>query len=493
MINVSEKGSFSINKFSLSFNKKLEVLFLKKYFSNSIIQFRIAFLLNAIIYTVFAYLDTLMIPEYVTLFHFIRFFIVFPLCSLVLLLSFFKFFEKIWQSLLFICHITTGAGLSIMTILASEHYSYYAGMVLIFLVGYFFIKLRFLYATIANWAILIFFNIGFIVYANTSDIILISYNFIFISANLIGMVAAYNIEYFTRKDFYLNKELDMQKGAVENYNKNLEYLVQERTKELEKAKNEAEKSDKLKSAFLANISHEIRTPMNGIFGFTRLLKELNLDDEPNEYINIIEQSGLRMLNLINDIIDVSKLESGLVISDIKATNLSELIKYIYTFFKPEAKSKGIQLQSNNKISGKDIIIKTDHEKIYAVLTNLVKNAIKFTETGTIEFGYHLEHNKQKITVLQFHVKDSGIGIPINKQKTIFDRFIRADISNEKVYEGAGLGLSIAKAYVEMLGGEIWLKSEEGVGSTFYFTIPYIPDYKENITNENMVRVNPINN
>ncbi|NOQ25481.1 MAG: hypothetical protein GQ564_08980 [Bacteroidales bacterium] len=380
-----------------------------------------------------------------------------------------------------------------MTLLASDNYSYYAGMMLIFLVGYFFIKLRFLYATIANWAILIFFNIAFLIYPNTSDIILISYNFIFISANIIGMVAAYNIEYYARNDFYLNKELDIQKGLVEDYNKNLEDLVQERTKELVKAKNEAEKSDKLKSAFLANISHEIRTPMNGIFGFTRLLKELNLKGEPNEYINIIEQSGVRMLNLINDIIDVSKLESGLVISDIKATNLSELIKYIYTFFKPEAKSKGIHLQSNNQITGKDIIIKTDHEKIYAVLTNLVKNAIKFTETGTIEFGYHLEHNEQKTTVLKFHVKDSGIGIPKDKQEAIFDRFIRADISNEQVYEGAGLGLSIAKAYVEMLDGEIWLKSEEGLGSTFYFTIPYIPDSKENVTNESVFQVNLIKN
>jgi signal transduction histidine kinase len=493
MINVNKKGSFSINKFSLSFNKRLEVSFLKKYFSNSIFQFRIAFLLNTIIYAAFAYLDTLVIPEYATLFYFIRFYFVVPLCSFVLILSFFRFFEKIWQSLVLVCHITSGVGLSIMTMLASENYSYYAGMVLIFLVGYFFIKLRFLYATIANWSILIFFNIIFINHPSNSDIILISYNLIFISANLIGMVAAYNIEYYARKDFYLNKELDMQKEAVENYSKNLEYLVQERTKELEKAKNEAEKSDKLKSAFLANMSHEIRTPMNGIFGFTRLLKELNLKGEPNEYINIIEQSGLRMLNLINDIIDISKIESGLVISDIKATNLSELIKYIYTFFKPEAKSKGIQLQSNNQLSGKDIIIKTDHEKIYAVLTNLVKNAIKFTESGTIEFGYHLEHNKQKITVLQFHVKDSGIGIPIDKQRTIFDRFMRADICNEQVYEGAGLGLSISKAYVEMLGGEIWLKSKEGVGSTFYFTIPYIPDFKENITNENIVRVNPLNN
>lgn len=493
MININGNHSFSLNKFSLSFNKKLEVLFLKKYFSHSIFQFRIAFLLNTIIYAAFAYLDLLVIPEYVSLFYFIRFYIVVPLCSLVLILSFFKFFEKIWQALLFICHIVSGAGLSIMTMLAYENYSYYAGMVLIFLVGYFFIKLRFIYATIANWTILIFFNIVFIIYANTSDIILISYNLIYISANLIGMVAAYNIEYYARKDFFLNKVLDMQKVSVEDNNRNLEELVQERTKELVKAKNEAEKSDKLKSAFLANMSHEIRTPMNGIFGFTRLLKELNLKGEPNEYINIIEQSGVRMLNLINDIIDISKIESGLVKTDIKTSNLSELIKYIYTFFKPEAKSKGIQLSLNNSISGKDIIIKTDYEKIYAVLTNLVKNAIKFTETGTIEFGYYLKHDENNTTVIEFHVKDSGIGVPKDKQQNIFDRFMRADIHNEQVYEGAGLGLSIAKAYVEMLGGKIWLKSEEGIGSSFYFTTPYIPDLEENITEESIVQIDCLKN
>lgn len=494
MINVKGKDSLSLNKFSLSFDKKLEALFLKKYFSHSIIQFRIAFLLNAIIYAAFAYLDTLVIPEYATLFHVIRFYFVVPLCSLVLLLSFFKFFEKIWQSLLFISHIASGVGLGIMTLLASENYSYYAGMVLIFLVGYFFIKLRFLYATIANWTILFLFNLGFIIYANTPDIILISYNLIFISANLIGMVAAYNIEYYARKDFYLNKALDMQKVLVEDNNKNLEELVQERTKELVKAKNEAEKSDKLKSAFLANMSHEIRTPMNGIFGFTRLLKELNIKGEqPNEYINIIEESGIRMLNLINDIIDISKIESGLVKPDIKASNLSELIKYIYNFFKPEAIYKGIQLRLSNSISGKNVIIRTDYEKIYAVLTNLVKNAIKFTESGTIEFGYYLKHDENNTTVIEFHVKDNGIGIPKDKQKTIFDRFMRADISNEQVYEGAGLGLSIAKAYVELLGGKIWLESEEGKGSAFYFTTPYIPDLEENITEESIVQIDCLKN
>jgi len=247
-------------------------------------------------------------------------------------------------------------------------------------------------------------------------------------------------------------------------------------KELIEAKNKAEESDRLKSAFLANMSHEIRTPMNGILGFAGLLKEPMLSGEEQlEYIDIIEQSGNRMLNIINDIVSISKVESGQMEVSIKETNINEQIEYIYTFFRPEAEKKGIQLRFKNSLPSKMSIIKTDREKIYAILTNLVKNALKFTQTGIIEFGFSPK-TKGESSELEFYVKDTGIGINPEHQKFIFERFRQIDDSLKRNYEGAGLGLAISRAYVEMLGGKIWVESEQGIGSTFYFTIPYSLEY-----------------
>ena len=251
--------------------------------------------------------------------------------------------------------------------------------------------------------------------------------------------------------------------------------ITERKKMLEElvaAKEHAEESDRLKSAFLANMSHEIRTPMNGILGFSELLKEPGLTgEEQQEYIRIIQKSGVRMLNIINQIVDISKIEAGLMTLDIKESNINEQIEYIYTFFKPEAETKGIKLSFRNTLPAKDAIIQTDREKLYAILTNLIKNAIKYTMVGFIEFGYKIVET-QCIASLQFYVKDSGIGVPKDRQEAIFERFIQADIEDRMAYQGAGLGLAITKAYVEMLGGKIGVESEEGIGSTFYFTLPY---------------------
>jgi PAS domain S-box-containing protein len=246
---------------------------------------------------------------------------------------------------------------------------------------------------------------------------------------------------------------------------------------LKEAKEKAEESDKLKSAFLANMSHEIRTPMNGILGFAELLKTGSLSGEAQqEYISIIEQSGMRMLNIINDIIDISKVEAGLVKVDLQNSNINKQLEYLYTFFKPEIEDKGIRFSFKNELPEKESTIQTDREKLYAILTNLVKNAIKFTNKGFIELGYELINADANENIhepyLRFYVKDSGIGISKDMQETVFHRFIQGGNSETNLQNGAGLGLSITKAYVEMLGGSIGVESEEGRGSTFYFTLPY---------------------
>jgi len=484
----SQKMDF--NKLTLAFPDDLERNFRKVYFQDSLIQFRISFVLVTILYGLFGYLDTMIAEEFAQLFHVIRFAVVIPLLLFVFLFSFSENFRYVWQELIFVCFIVGGVGITIMIIKAPENYTYYAGLMLIFSAGYFFIALRFLLAVIAGWTTLLLFNLGVVFYSDMTTELIISNNFFFISANLIGMFAAYIIELYKRRDFFLNQQLDLRNAQIVESNKNLQSKVDQRTKELVKSKEKAEESDRLKSAFLANMSHEIRTPMNGILGFAELLKGPGLTGEQQQdYIGIIEQSGARMLNIINDIVDISKIESGQMELFISETKVNELTEFIYDCLKLEAENKRINLSFKNNLPADEALIKTDRGKLYAILSNLVKNAIKYTDNGSIEFGVSTSSTtgtvSEPVELLQFYVKDTGIGIPIQRQKAIFERFIQADIIDKEARQGAGLGLAIAKAYVEMLGGKIWVESESGKGSVFHFTIPYYPKTDKKVVVKNV--------
>ena len=233
------------------------------------------------------------------------------------------------------------------------------------------------------------------------------------------------------------------------------------------AKQKAEESDRLKSTFLANMSHEIRTPMNGIMGFAQLLREPLLEEEEiKQYVDVIERSGKRMLNIINDLIDISKIEAQQMEVVLEETNINVQITHLKTFFNPEAQKKNIELKIHTPLTNEKATILSDREKIYAILTNLIKNAVKFTKKGSVEFGYNDNNN-----YLEFYVKDTGLGIPKEKQSTIFERFVQADMAHNREFEGAGLGLAIARAYVEMLGGKIWIEKSDEEGTEFRFKIP----------------------
>lgn len=274
-------------------------------------------------------------------------------------------------------------------------------------------------------------------------------------------------------------------GSITWYGFNADITERKKNElELIKAKDKAEESDRLKTSFLANMSHEIRTPMNGILGFTSLLKEPDLTgDDRDEFIGVIERSGARMLSTINDVIDIAKIEAGLIEISISNTNINEQIKDRYTFFLPEANRKGISLSYHNALNFIDAVIKTDNDKLYAVLTNLINNAIKFTSKGSIDFGYAV-----KSDFIEFYVKDTGDGIDKEKTELIFERFRQGSESLTRDYEGSGLGLTISKAFVNILGGSIWLNSELGKGTEFYFTIPYVSDIKDsNINKKNIER------
>lgn len=257
-------------------------------------------------------------------------------------------------------------------------------------------------------------------------------------------------------------------------------------KELIQAREKAEESDRLKSAFLANMSHEIRTPMNGILGFAELLREPGLTGEQQqEYLKIIKKSGDRMLNIINDIVDISKIESGMMNLTLSTVNVNDLIEYIFTFFKPETDRKNLQFNHSALLPAQQVTIETDKEKLYAILINLVKNAIKYTNVGTIEFGYRIEY-RSEVRVMLFYVSDTGSGIAKERQSAIFERFIQADIHDHKAQQGAGLGLSITKAYVSMLSGEIWVESELNRGSIFSFTLPYKPAVQSSTSDKDVL-------
>jgi two-component system sensor histidine kinase/response regulator len=239
--------------------------------------------------------------------------------------------------------------------------------------------------------------------------------------------------------------------------------------ELIAAKERAEESDKLKTAFLHNVSHEIRTPMNAILGFSTLLNEPGSSDvERHQFTDIIIQSGNQLLSIINDIVDLASIESGQMKVSLKLININTTLRRLSEQFSYREKPQKITLSIQTPLPQKDAEIMTDSTKLVQILSNLINNSFKFTKKGKITFGYGV-----KDSFLEFFVKDTGIGIAPQHQSRIFDRFYQVDSAVSRQYGGTGLGLSICKAYAELMGGKIWLNSAPEEGTEFYFTIPYI--------------------
>ena len=228
----------------------------------------------------------------------------------------------------------------------------------------------------------------------------------------------------------------------------------------------AKENDNLKSAFLANMSHEIRTPLNGIIGFTEILQDTNGEFSPEEieqYLAIIEKNGQVLLHLVNDIIDLSKIETGQLKINIQDVALQEVISEVTSVFETQAKQKGLSL--NSSFSGENIILKTDYSRLVQILNNLIGNALKFTNEGHITVGCTVKNEK-----VVLYVKDTGCGISDDAKEIIFDRFSQGKPVRDQLLGGTGLGLSITRGLIELLGGDIWLESEENIGSTFFFSL-----------------------
>lgn len=248
------------------------------------------------------------------------------------------------------------------------------------------------------------------------------------------------------------------------------YLVlKNHLERIREAEHKAKESDRLKTAFLQNISHEIRTPMNAIIGYVELLKAEDLTTtQKTQYLETISQSSNQLLDIVNEVLDISLIETGNLRVTKREIDLNDLLDDIYLLFKPSIKQE-ITFSLKKGLPDEMSLILTDEIKIRQILNNLINNAIKFTDKGHIGYGYELKNNE-----LEFFIEDTGIGIEPSFQEKVFERFRKAATGNSRLYDGVGLGLAICKGNVEILNGRIWIKSETARGSTLYFTIPYEP-------------------
>lgn len=265
--------------------------------------------------------------------------------------------------------------------------------------------------------------------------------------------------------------------------------IRKKSIELEGALQLAEKSNQLKSAFLSNLSHEIRTPMNAIVGFSDLLISNYPDKKLEEYVSIIRVSSGQLLGIINDIIEMSMIDTNQVSLHVGAVNINQTVKEVCTSFTfGLEQNPKVELRMKFPDETEEYETETDEVKLRQILTNLISNALKFTSQGYIEVGFFREDG-----FLEFYVKDTGIGIDPKHHEEIFERFWRVDHSDLSLFRGLGIGLTLSRSFVQLMGGNIWLHSEPGKGSTFYFTIPFKKALPSNEVQMQAEKINLENN
>ncbi len=475
-------SGMSINLLTLNFPSGLETRFRRDSYLVTLKALRGALLIGIVLYALFALLDYMVLLEVLKELSIIRFYIVIPVFFIVFGLSFTKCFFQWGEFFMLLAILFAAIGIIAMTVVAPVfgRNIYYPGIMLVLFFNYI-SRVHFVYATLMGWSILLFYWLSTVFFPGITDKVLFANLFFLTSVNLMGMFVSYSMEFYLRKNYYFSSLLENERRKVIKSNEVLEEKVKEKTFSLQKdiecrerveqdliiAKDKAEESDRLKTAFLANMSHEIRTPMNGILGFSHLLENKDLsEDARHRYVDIIHKSGNRMLNTINDIIDISKIQAGEINVNLGEVNLGEELIALVDFFKVEAEAKGLKFEFHNHIATSSTI-KTDLNKLTFIITNLIKNAIKYTDEGFIKVLATEKDNN-----FYFEVSDSGIGIPLNRQAAVFERFVQSDIEDSAARQGSGLGLTIAKSYVEMLGGSIHLSSTVNKGSVFSFSLPW---------------------
>lgn len=448
-------------------DERTEELYQEHYFEESLKVFRIAFPIVIFLYAIFGLLDQTVIPEHQSLFHFIRYIIVVPFLSAVYICSFFSVFRKIWQVLLFFSFLIGGLGIIVMIVNEPENFSYYAGLMLVFSAGYFFIKLRFYAATLGGWTLVAVFNIMMFYFAEPSLTLIVSYNFFYIAANIINMMAAYYIEVFNRQSFLLNLQLEKERKALAQANENLDSEVLKRTRELTDRERELRDSNSDKDRFISIIGHDLRSPMGTIREISDIIyhsyDEFS-DKKRREYIKVIRNSASNTFLLLENLLQLARARRGHISFNPELITLTLAVDTTLALLSPTAHKKKILLTQRIP---PDAQVKVDPLHLETILRNLLSNAIKFSKPQN-----KVEIDAQKIDgYVQISVRDHGVGIPESVRKNLFNldrRVYTKGTDNEK---GTGLGLILCKEFVEKNGGRIWLESPDDGGSIFRFILP----------------------
>ena len=511
-----------LNPITLTFSGEdagLEEAYLYRDFDKYIWQIRVVLVFAVLVYIIFGYLDRLWVPELFETFLMIRVGFFLPVVIFVLCLSFTPFFIRIMQPLFVTVILAGGGGLVMMLNLAtaSSRDVYFVGLMLVFMFGYSFGRVRFFWASFSGWLLVAISLVTSFYFSELPRLVVVNHAFFFVIANVVGMASCYMFEYYNRKNFSISCQLENERWNARQANLELEHRVQERTAqlatinknlreeieerkkvarelreihgelehrvdtrtrelvrindELSMAKETADQSVRVKTEFLANMSHEIRTPMNAIIGMSDLaLNEEISRDQRREYLDIIRTSARSLLGIINDILDLSKIEAGKMELEETPFDLGSLVDSIFSLFADQLNEKGLEFIIDIEASIPERLV-GDPLRFQQVLVNLTSNAIKFTESGEIALRMSMVEESDTHVTLMVQVADTGIGLETKTRAMLFDAFAQADGSITRKYGGTGLGLTICKRIVEMMGGTIEVASSPGEGSTFTFTSP----------------------
>jgi signal transduction histidine kinase len=423
----------------------LEREFQLDYFEKSLRHARGALVLIIILYAVFGVLDNWIVPDIKEVAWLIRYAVVLPICVALLAFSFHQAFQRWMQPMFALLYLIGSTGIVLMIALAQRPGSdlYYAGLLLAMMFGFTVMRLQF---ARAMWTTLV---IGALYEASTIWLkdaplpILMNNNFFFLSGVVLGAIGGYYIELHIRRDFLQRREIEDKGRALESANRH-------------------------KSEFLANMSHELRTPLNAIIGFSEVLRERmfgDLNAKQAEYVSDIHASGEHLLSLINDILDLSKVEAGRTELDIAPFNVPQALENAMILIRERAMRRSVKLELTidagiGEITG-------DERKFKQIMLNLLSNAVKFTPQGG-RVGVHAARSGAELRIA---VSDTGAGISAEDQRSLFEAFRQVGKDRARKAEGTGLGLALTRKFVELHGGRIWIESEPGKGSCFSFSLP----------------------